>query len=122
VLSGNASRHVKIIHEVASEEQFVGGALSAIGAKILEKLADKVIEWVGTAVSEYLQRRRQEFLTAADKPAQGVTIVVAIRHAGAMKLLDDALRGKGLGSFTAVARAILGSPEVTVRSVGGFQS
>ncbi|WP_142282787.1 hypothetical protein [Mycobacterium aquaticum] len=122
VLSGNASRHVKIIHEVASEEQFVGGALSAIGAKILEKLADKVIEWVGTAVSEFLQRRRQEFLTAADKPAQGVTIVVAIRHAGAMKLLDDALRGKGLGSLTAVARAILGSPEVTVRSVAGFQS
>ncbi|WP_156750876.1 hypothetical protein [Mycobacterium sp. 852013-50091_SCH5140682] len=122
VLSGNASRHVKIVHEVASEEQFVGGALSAIGAKILEKLADKVIEWIGTAVSEYLQRRRQEFLTAADKPAQGVTIVVAIRHAGAMKLLDDALRGKGLGSITAVARAILGSPEVTVRSVAGFQS
>ncbi|WP_458318174.1 hypothetical protein [Mycolicibacterium brisbanense] len=122
VLSGNASRHVKIVHEVASEEQFVGGALSAIGAKILEKLADKVIEWVGTAVSEFIARRRQEFLTAADKPAQGVTIIVAIRHAGAMKLLDDALRGKGLVSLTAVARAILGSPEVTVRSVAGFQS
>lgn len=42
MLSGNARRHVKLIHEAENES-----ALGAIGEAVLAKLADKLIDWVG---------------------------------------------------------------------------
>lgn len=122
MLSGNAGRHVKVVHETAAGEDFAGKVLSAVGAQLLEKIAGKIIDWVGAALSEYLTRQRQDFLTAADKPANGVTIIVIARHNAMMQVLNKALRGDAVGSALALTKALLQRAEVSVRTVAGFRS
>jgi hypothetical protein len=122
MLSGHARRHVKVVHEVATEAEAEGGVLGAIGERVLNRIVDKVVTWVGRAVSDYFTRRGQEFLTAADNRADGVTIVVTLRHTGVMQLMRRGLRGDGVGSAIALARALLVPADASVRTVPGFRS
>ena len=121
MFSGQARRHVKIVSEVATETEG-GGALAAIGGAILEKVADKVIGWVGTAISEYFARRRQEFLTAAENPADGVTIVVTIRHSSLFPAVQRALAGDTLGAGAGLVKALALPAQADVKTFPGFRS
>ncbi|MEU2125757.1 hypothetical protein [Nocardia niwae] len=122
MFSGNVTRHVKVVHETAAGEQFAGRALSLVGLQLLMKIGAKIIDWIGVALSEYFTRQRQDFLTAADKPVNGVTIIVTARHHSMMQVLDKALRGDGVGAAIALTKALLLRAEIGVRTVAGFQS
>jgi len=122
MLSGSPGRHIKIVHEAAAGEQFAGAALSAVGSAVLKKILDKVLDFLGKALAEYFTRRRQEYLTASEKRAGGVTIVVTLRHTSMFTALSKALKGDGLGAGLALTRALLAPAEVSVRTVPGFVS
>ncbi|MEU1547058.1 hypothetical protein [Nocardia sp. NPDC005745] len=122
MLSGDSRRHVKVVHETAAGEEFAGKALSAVGVQLLAKIGAKIIDWIGMALSEYFTRQRQDFLTAADKPINGVTIIVTARHNSMMQVLDKALRGDAVGSAIALTKALLQRAEFGVRTVAGFRS
>ncbi len=121
MLSGSPGRHVKVVHEAAAHEQFVGAALGAVARALLKKFADKVLAFVAKALAEYFARRRQEFLTAADSPAAGVTIVVTVRWPGMLTALGKGLKGDGSGAAAAMARALLTAPDVSVKTVPGVR-
>jgi len=121
MLSGNARRHVKLVHEAAAEMESEG-VLGTIGEAILKKIVDKLIDWVGTALSEYFTRRGQEFMSAAANPADGVTIILTVRHSSLMQVMRKALRGDSAGAGLALPRALLAPADVTLQSVAGFRS
>jgi hypothetical protein len=120
MLSGNARRHVKLVHEAAAEMESEG-VLGTIGEAILKKIVDKLIDWVGTALSEYFTRRSQEFLTAAANPADGVTIILTLRHSSLMQVMRKALRGDSAGAGLALTRALLTPVDVRLQTVPGFR-
>jgi len=76
---------------------------------------------VGTALSEYFTRRSQEFLTAAANPADGVTIILTLRHSSLMQVMRKALRGDSTGAGLALTRALLTPVDVRLQSVPGFR-
>jgi hypothetical protein len=121
MLSGNPLRHIKLVHEAAAGMESEG-VLGTIGEAILKKIADKLIDWVGTALSEYFTRRSQEFLTAAANPADGVTIILTVRHPSLMQVMRKALRGESIGAGLELARALL-TPvaDVRLQTVPGFR-
>ncbi|WP_250279705.1 hypothetical protein [Frankia sp. Cppng1_Ct_nod] len=121
MLSGNARRHVKLVHEAAAETESES-LLATIGEAILKKIVDKLIDWVGTALSEYFTRRAQEFVTAAANPADGVTIILTLRHASLMQALHRALQGEALGAGAAVAQALLVPVDARLETVPGFRA
>jgi hypothetical protein len=122
MLSGSARKHVKVIHEVASQEQWLGAALGAVGQQILQKVLDKLLAWVDLAISEYLARRHQEFIAAVDQKADGVTIIVVLTHNSAMAALRNVLKGDTLGAGLAITKALLAPVSATVQTVAGFRS
>jgi hypothetical protein len=122
MLSGNASRHVKVIHEAAAQEQWVGAALGAVGEALLKKVADKVLEWVGLAISEYFTRKRQEFEAAANKRADGVTMLVTVTHNSMMQVLEQAISGNAFRAGLALTKALLLPAQVNITTVAGFRS
>src|SRR5919201_2465943 len=122
LLSGNASRHLKIIHPAAAQEQFVGAVLGAVGESILKKVADKVVDWVSLAISEYFARKRQEFEAAANKRADGVTLVITMTHNSMMQVMERAIRGDAFRAGIALTKALLLPAEVNVTTVAGFRS
>jgi hypothetical protein len=123
MLSGQARRHIKLINETGAEaEAEGGGVLAAVGGKILEKIADKVIGWIGVAISEYFTKRGREFLSAADKPVDGVTIRVTVRHNTLMQALQRALRGDAFAAGIALTKALLAPAQVEIKTFPGFRS
>ena len=122
LLSGNASRHVKVIHEAAAQEQWVGAALGAVGEALLKKVADKVLEWVGLAISEYFARKRQEFEAAANKRADGVTMIIIVTHNSMMQVLERAISGNAFRAGLALTKALVLPAQVSVTTVAGFRS
>jgi hypothetical protein len=98
------------------------GVLGTIGEAILKKIVDKLIDWVGSALSDYFTRRSQEFITAAANPADGVTIILTLRHSSLMQVIRKALRGDSAGAGLALTRALLTPVDVTLQTVAGFRS
>ena len=121
MLSGNARRHVKLVHEAAAGMESEG-VLGTIGEAILKKIVDKLIDWVGSALSDYFTRRSQEFIAAAANPADGVTIILTLRHSSLMQVISKALRGDSAGAGLALTRALLTPVDVTLQTVAGFRS
>jgi hypothetical protein len=110
-----------MISEVATETEG-GDPLAAIGAVILDKIADKLSGWAGSALSDYFTRRRQEFLAAAENPADGVTIVMTIRHGSLFHAVQRALRGDAAGAGAAVTTALAQPADADVKTFPGFRS
>ena len=122
MLSGNASRHVKVIHEAAAQEQWVGAALGAVGEALLKKVADKIIEWVGLAISEYFTRKRQEFEAAANKRADGVTMIIIVTHNSMMQVIERAISGNAFRAGLALTKALVLPAQVNITTVAGFRA
>jgi hypothetical protein len=76
--------HLKVIRE---DEQFLAAAGRAVGGKIVQYLAEKLLAWVEQAIAEYLQEKAEEFVRRADDPANGVTIVVSLQQPAAFTVL-----------------------------------
>src|SRR5450759_2334042 len=74
------------------------------------------------AIAEYFTRRGREFLAAAERPADGVTIIVTVRHNSMLQVLQRALRGDAVGSALALTRALLVSADVAIKTEAGFRS
>ncbi|MGW4646373.1 hypothetical protein [Kitasatospora sp. NPDC004289] len=127
MLSGDARRHVKLVHESVAESEAEGGGtglLAGIGESILKKLADKLVDWIGKALAEYLARSAKQFQEAAAKRTDGVTITVVIRHPSLMQVLRRLLRGDRVAAAIEFTKVLL-APAVVAsvsRIDAGFRS
>jgi hypothetical protein len=121
-LSGDIRRRVRIKHESFDHEDFLGGALRRLSPITSRALSDKVVEWVGKALSEYFQTKAAELLSAADDRAEGVTTIVTMKSPPGAPLVRQLLRGRAPGpDASGSAQQLQGTPTFTVRTVAGFR-
>jgi hypothetical protein len=122
-MQGDLLRHVKVRTEVATQEQFVGGALRLVGKAVLDALAAKVVEWAGRAVGEYLQARAAEFTAATEDLADGVTIAITLSSVPGAAAVRKLVRGQGLSPAELANPTALfsGVPQISVKTVAGFR-
>ncbi|WP_163093060.1 hypothetical protein [Bacillus cereus] len=98
-LSGKSSQRVKIIHESVAPEQFAVGRLTGEAIKrlaviVLEKLTDKLIEWLSRILVDYFKQKSQEFITATEDCADGVTIIVTLSNPPGFSVIRKILKGE----------------------------
>jgi hypothetical protein len=122
MLSASPGKHVKVVHEVAVQEQFVGKSLGAAGETVLKIILEKLLAWIDGAIADYFAKQRQEFVAAADKQADGVSIIVVSSHNTMMAALRKILKGDMSGGAIAIAKALLTPVSLSVRTAPGFQS
>jgi hypothetical protein len=122
MFSGSPEKHVKVIHEAEAQEQFLGAALAYVGKAVLAKVVDKLIDWVGKALSDLLVRRAQEVIATADRGHDGLTIVLTYTHPGLIGLVDRAIRGQARGAVAELARALTVAPQVDAQILPGFRT
>jgi hypothetical protein len=112
--SDGGRQHLRVLRDGVPEEH-----LGPIATKALEFLlryaATKVLDWALGALSDYIKRRADEFVSVFRDPACGVTIVITLSSSPLWGLLDDAWSGKGVDPG-AVRRA-LGTKLTTLPSV-----
>lgn len=115
VLAGGFGR-LQIIHEAVTPDQWLP-ALQRLPSLVPQVLLRRLNEWVLRALSEQLKELAPRFLTAADEPADGVTLVFTIAKPPGFAQLRQALKGKvaSIGSM----RLSDGQPTVGIRIAPG---
>jgi hypothetical protein len=103
---------LKIIHGAVIPGQPVT-ALNRLPSLVPQVLRGKVTEWVVKGLSDHIQKHAQEFIHAAEDPADGVTLVVVLQNPPGFRELGEALRGKGV-SLTSL-KIPDGEPAVRLR-------
>ena len=122
---GETQGRVTVLAEALLHEDAVGNALAQLPEAIRNRLAAKVVAWVGKGVAECLQARSPEFVTATEDAADGVTLVVTIASPPGAPVVRKLLAG-GAGASPAEAAATIdttfdGEPKVTVEIVAGLR-
>jgi hypothetical protein len=122
-LSGDIRRHVKILTEGVEHEGFFGGLLKQLTETVKQRLAAKVVTWVGKGVADYVTARGGELVAATENPAEGATVVVTIVNPPGAPLVRKLLRGNldptsGVADVQAMFK---GDPRVAVTTVPGFR-
>jgi hypothetical protein len=93
-LSGGFAR-LKIVHEAVTPDQWVP-AMRGLPSVVPQLLRNRLQEWVLQALAAHLRARAEEFVRAADDPADGVTIIITLVNPPGFPELRRALRGNGV--------------------------
>jgi hypothetical protein len=120
-LAGDIERHVKILTEATPQEQLFGIQLRQLAEIVKQRLAAKVVDWIGQAFSEYVKSGAGELVAATEDPADGVTIVVQIANPPGAPLVRKLLNGEGIGALGDLGSAFKGTPRFGVKTVAGFR-
>jgi hypothetical protein len=129
-LSTNPLGHLKWVDEVAYEDEsailsLFGNVAQHLGisaADVRKYIIQKALEWVLSALKAYLQQRAQDFIAAADKHANGMTIIVHLRQPPGMALLRALYRGDKVAGFRSLGGLFPGVPVSAVDIVPGFRN
>jgi hypothetical protein len=115
---GGGRGHVKIIHETVAPEQASGGALQRIPALVLGRLRHRLQGWILPSLATFLKTQQQQFISATEAPADGVTLVITLANPPGIELLRQALRGR----IPSIAGMKLpdGSPSVNIEVLAGY--
>jgi hypothetical protein len=91
--------HVRIQAETMEAE---AGMPSFLVRLLSDRLLPKLIDWTLARVGEYLRTKGSAFVTAAEDPKYGVTILVVFRNIRFLSTLRQAVSRKGisLGDFS----------------------
>jgi hypothetical protein len=122
-LGGEIHRHVKILTEALPQEQLFGRQLRQLAGDVRKRLMDKVVAWIGKALTDYLKAGAGELVAAADDPADGVTIIVQIGNPPGAPLVRRLLRGEGIGigALGDLGSLFKGEPKLAVKTVAGYR-
>jgi hypothetical protein len=122
-LGGEIHRHVKVLTEVIRQDQFLGRQLARLAGHVRQHLIRKVVDWVGRALAEYLKSGAGELVAAAEDPADGVTVVVAIANPPGAPIVRRLLAGEGVGAAALgdLGTLFKGEPKLSVKSVAGYR-
>ncbi|HEY5629050.1 MAG TPA: hypothetical protein VIR16_06025, partial [Candidatus Limnocylindrales bacterium] len=111
-----ASR-VKLLREVNAEAP-AAAAAGAIASKIVEKIVDRLIDAAIRLAMDYAKAKGDEFVRAADNPANGVSVLVTFPIPSLSGLFSGPLTG--LVAVPRILSAIL-SGRAGVMTVPGFR-
>jgi hypothetical protein len=85
---------VKIVHNAIAPQQSDGQALNWLPQTVREKLAEKLLEWLGRCLSEHFRQYAQDFVTAAASEADGVTLLVTLSNPPGLPKISRVLGGE----------------------------
>jgi hypothetical protein len=121
-VAGGVHQHVRILHEEPSEENFgpFGAVLDRLGKQSRKLVVRKLIESATSALSAYVKTRGDEFIKAAEEPADGVTLVVTLTNAPGLTLIARVIQGAlpNLRDLSSIGKAVAGAARIT--AVAGF--
>jgi hypothetical protein len=113
-----AHHQVKIVHGAMAIEQSPATALKWLPPLVQEMLVDKLILWLGYHLSQYLQQRPHDFITATENLATGLTIIITFNNPPGLADIRRILAGQPV-----VVRGLKfpeGMPEAHVRIIPGY--
>ncbi|HEX9782575.1 MAG TPA: hypothetical protein VGA56_07575 [Opitutaceae bacterium] len=110
-------RRLKVVHSAVVPNQW-GTALQRLPSLMPRILLGRLKEWILKALSEQLKQQAQQFISASEEPADGVTLVIAIASPPGFAQLRDALKGKLPSQATLGTPG--GTPNVTIKIVPGY--
>lgn len=112
LFSGNWAQHVKVIWPTQSEG---ADPRAMIVEMVVKHVLPKLIQWVTDALMDYFGNAMNEFIRAAENPADGVTLTVSFNDVPVLRAIGA--KPSGFGAVVSVGQALLqgvGKPEVNV--------
>jgi hypothetical protein len=115
--SEGGRRHVRVLRDGVPEEQ-LHPLLGRVLQVVLTQAAKKVVDWAAGALSDYVKRRADEFVSVTRDPACGLTLVITLGSSPLWALLDDVWSGKGVDTASvlrAIGKGLTTLPSVTIK-------
>jgi len=115
-LEGSSPGALKIIHGAVLPKPGKGPVLDRLPGVVRKWLAGRLTAWLVKGIAGSLKQHSQAFIEAAQKPADGVTLVLTLRNMPGLSEMREALKGKPLP--LAALAGLGGAPDlhVTVRA------
>ncbi|NYT02999.1 MAG: hypothetical protein GKC10_09640 [Methanosarcinales archaeon] len=110
---------LKIVHEAVTPDHWLG-ALRRLPSTVPQVLQRRLQEWVLKGLSDYLKLHGQQFISASEDPADGVTLSITIANPPGFAQLRQALKGKALS--LASLKLSDGTPEMTISIAPGYKT
>lgn len=121
-LRGLRPRGLRIVHPRIAPGPTRQAALERLPAAIPPNFISKVQEWVVTGLTDFFRTHSAKYVEAADQPADGVTLVIAVEQPAGLTEIGQALAGNGL-AIDRISEAVAkgGAPKVTVDVFAGHK-
>ena len=122
ILHGKRRKRLKIVHTAvppgSASESYLGRLPTIVPPAFVTSLQ----EWLVQAFAEFVKTQSQKFISAAEDPADGVTLEFTIEHPPGLKELGQALAEKGTSSAQ-IAETVAkgGRPTVRVEAHSGHK-
>jgi len=122
ILHGKRRKRLKIVHTAvppgSASESYLGRLPTIVPPAFVTSLQ----EWLVQAFAEFVKTQSQKFISAAEDPADGVTLEFIIEHPPGLKELGQALAEKGTSSAQIAETVAKGSrPTVRVEAHSGHK-
>jgi hypothetical protein len=122
ILHGKRRKRLKIVHTAVPPGSASDSYLGRLPTIVPPAFVTRLQEWLVQAFAEFVKTQSQKFISAAEDPADGVTLEFIIEHPPGLKELGQALAEKGAsGAQIAETVAKGGRPTVRVEAHSGHK-
>jgi hypothetical protein len=114
---------VRIIRELEEQEGFFGRLIRRLPPQIVDTIRQRLRGWLLPVVAQWVRTGSEQFVRAAARPADGVTVTVTLRSVPGLDVVRQVLSGR-LAAVTRLGRIAAGSkvaPTSMVTIVPGEQ-
>ena len=91
-----------------------GGMLASLGTKLLEKIMDKLFDILWDAVANYIKNNVNEFIRAAEDPADGVTMYASFVNIPGLAQIRNLRQGSFLGAIIPSLDQSIPRPSISI--------
>jgi hypothetical protein len=120
ILRGQSPKRIRIVHPGIAPGQSPALVLQRLPVIVPEVFITKLQGWLVHGFSEFIKTQSQQFLSATEAPADGLTLRFTVANPQGLKEIGQALVEKGpAGSTVASAIGDAGQPNVRVEVIAG---
>ncbi|MFQ5603450.1 MAG: hypothetical protein ACE5HS_09310 [bacterium] len=116
-LSCKVHRHTRVLHASLAPEAMIGNGLGRLPANMRTKLPVTITEWVGRGLKNFFSENAQDFVSATEDEADGVTMLMTISDPPGLVNLRKMIAG---ASTQFSRNGIHGQVQVNVKVIAGF--
>jgi hypothetical protein len=98
IFEGRRPRGLRIVKAGVAPGPALHAAFHRLPGVVSQVFIAKFQEWLVHGFSEFIKAQPQQFLSAADEPADGVTLVMTLEHPQGLKELGQLLLEKGVAA------------------------
>jgi hypothetical protein len=121
ILHGKRRKRLKIVNTAVPPGSASDVYLGRLPTIVPQAFVAKLQEWLVQGFAEFIKTQSQKFISAAEDPADGVTLEFTIENPPGLKELGQALAEKGTSSAQVAEAAKGGKPTVRVEAQSGHK-